>query len=242
MENKIKLYRCYKATCNKCLDDKNPYITEDEYNELLDPDGKIKCPEGHSECGIEELTSEDYAKLNPHNGKKKLYAIAGGVLGLIVIIGAITIFSSIKSKVDQVTDVVKAVEKVTTVISDSDKEIKDANGSAELSKTTTTAAEKPGTITEPAVSKPASELVNVEHATVKYDYGYYEGPTKNGLPHGDEGIMHFNQRHLINPRDPEERYAEAGEYVSGIFHDGYLVNGKYFGKNKVQKGTINIGR
>ena len=47
------------------------------------------------------------------------------------------------------------------------------------------------------------------------DFGNYEGETLNGLPQG-LGIMYFNQRHIINPKDPEERYAEAGEFVSGV--------------------------
>lgn len=73
------------------------------------------------------------------------------------------------------------------------------------------------------------------------EFGYYEGETINGLAQG-LGIMYFNQRHIINPKDPEERYADAGEFVSGVFHDGYLVNGKYFGKDKQQKGTLLIGQ
>ena len=76
---------------------------------------------------------------------------------------------------------------------------------------------------------------------LKLNFGDYEGETINGLANG-QGIMHFNERHIINPKDPEERYAEAGEYVSGVFHDGYLVNGKLFGKDKQQKSALFIGQ
>jgi len=76
---------------------------------------------------------------------------------------------------------------------------------------------------------------------VKLDYGYYEGPTINDIPNG-QGIMYFNERHIINPKDPNKRYAEAGEYVSGVFHNGYLVNGKLFGKDKQQKEALFIGQ
>ena len=54
--------------------------------------------------------------------------------------------------------------------------------------------------------------------------------------------MYFNTRQIINPNDPEKRYAEAGEYVSGVFHNGYLVNGKLFGKDKQQKAALFIGQ
>ncbi len=249
MENKVKLYRCYKATCNKCLNEENPYITEDEYNELLDADGKIRCPEGHIECGIQELSPEDYAKLNPPKDKKKYIIIGGGLLVLVVIIGAFFFFTT-KSKVEQTKDVVKVVDKVVTTISNTSKEGDNGvKGNIKVPSSTQTEDKKeterttgnPGIIAEPIDSRQPTESVIVEHATVKYDFGYYEGPTKNGIAHG-QGIMYFNQRQIINPNDPEKRYAEAGEYVSGVFHNGYLVNGKLFGKDKQQKAALFIGQ
>lgn len=276
MENKIKLYKCYKATCNKCLNEENPYITEDEYNELLDADGKIRCPEGHTECGIQELTPEDYANLNPPKDKKKYILIGGGLLVLVLIIGTAIFFTS-KSKIEPPvvpdSEIVKPkppqggqhkpdsvvtpptdpkAETIIKLINQADllfasKEYSRAkdlyNSILAIDSNNRNAIQKLqeiAKITGPPEG-PHGPVI-VEHATVKYDYGYYEGPTKDGLAHGTNGIMYFQQRHIINPRDPEKRYAEAGEYVSGIFHDGFLVNGKYFGKDRQQKGAINIGR
>ena len=246
MEPNNKLYKCYKPGCNKADDSDNPFLTQSEYDELM-INGKLICPENHEACGIQELKPEDYPR--PPKDHKKLFLIGGGSLSVIIIVVAILFFTT-KSKVEQATDVAKVVDKVATSISNSsivgDKGVK---GNTEVPSSTQTVDKKetegttgkPAIKTEPVGSHQPTEPVIVEHATVKNDFGYYEGPTKNGLAHG-QGIFYFNQRHVINPKDPEERYAEAGEYVSGVFHDGYLVNGKLFGKDKQQKAALFIGQ
>lgn len=243
MEN-IKLYKCYKGTCSKCLNEENPYLTEDEYKELLDTDGKVQCPEGHLECGIQELKPEDYPK-QPKN-YKKLVLIGGGSLFIIIVVVAILFFFT-KSKVEQVTDAGKVVEKAITTIDNLTDEARDIK--KDINESTNTLSQEK---TEPVetTAKPvnesktggvSSESQKKANATVKFDYGYYEGPTVNDLPHG-QGIMYFNEKHIINPKDPQKRYAEAGEYVTGVFHNGYLVNGKLFGKDKQQKEALFIGQ
>ena len=165
----------------------------------------------------------------------------------VVLIGSI-LFFFIKSKVEQVTDVGTVVEKAITTIDSITDEGNDIKKDFNESTNTLPSREK----TEPVVTtaKPengpktggvVSETQKKTNATVKYDFGYYEGPTINDLPHG-QGIMYFNERHIINPKDPLKRYAEAGDYVSGVFHNGYLVNGKLYGKDKQQKEAIIIGQ
>lgn len=102
MGDNVKLYKCYKGTCSKCLNEENPYFTEDEYKAFLDTEGKIQCPEGNLECGIQELKPEDYPK--PPRDNKKLFIIAGGILGVLLIVAAIFLFTG-KSNKQQINNI-----------------------------------------------------------------------------------------------------------------------------------------
>lgn len=76
--------------------------------------------------------------------------------------------------------------------------------------------------------------------TLKFDYGIYKGDILNGLRDG-QGVMTFTERHLISPKDLKKRYAEVGDYVSGTWVKGNIVNGKLFSKSGEQKETLLIG-
>ncbi len=89
---------------------------------------------------------------------------------------------------------------------------------------------------EPGTVKPTVKIAK----TLKFDYGTYKGETLNGLRDG-QGVMTFTSRHLISPKDPKERFADAGDYVSGTWYKGNIVNGKLFNKNGEQKETLLIG-
>lgn len=76
--------------------------------------------------------------------------------------------------------------------------------------------------------------------TLKFDYGIYKGDILNGLRDG-QGVMTFTERYLISPKDLKKRYAEVGDYVSGTWVEGNIVNGKLFNKSGEQKETLLIG-
>lgn len=76
--------------------------------------------------------------------------------------------------------------------------------------------------------------------TVSYGYAKYEGSLSNGKPDGS-GILRFSSIHIIDGRDPQERVAEAGDYIDGSFKDGRLIHGNWYGADGNKKGFINIG-
>lgn len=76
---------------------------------------------------------------------------------------------------------------------------------------------------------------------LKLSYGIYKGEVKNRKPHG-QGELQYNSKQLISPSDPEKRYAKAGDYIEGVFYNGYLTNGKWFDRNNNLKAVIIIGR
>lgn len=276
MENNFKLYKCYKGTCSKCLNEENPYLTEDEYKDLLDADGKLQCPEGHLDCGIQELKPEDYPK-QPKD-KKKLFLLGGGILLFLFILGGVFAYINFqKNKVENVVEIAKSVigdstinvventlnEGITKLLEEADmfltnknydkakqayKSILALDPNNQHAKQSLEDIEKtnlPPVQSEKGVEKGKSETGSVKTPakiakTLKFDYGTYKGETLNGLRDG-QGVMTFTERYLISPKDLKKRYAEAGDYVSGTWVEGNIVNGKLFDKNGEQKETLLIG-
>jgi hypothetical protein len=87
-------------------------------------------------------------------------------------------------------------------------------------------------------TKPPTDKKN--NKPITFSYGYYKGEMKNGLRDG-QGVMTFTEKYLISPKDLKKRFAEAGDYVSGTWVEGNIVNGKLFDKNGEQKETLLIG-
>lgn len=71
-------------------------------------------------------------------------------------------------------------------------------------------------------------------------YGSFSGPLKNGKPNG-MGTLRYTTSHLIDSRDPKGRVAQPGDYVTGEWKDGKLIQGRWFGSDNTVKGSLMIG-
>lgn len=71
-------------------------------------------------------------------------------------------------------------------------------------------------------------------------FAKFAGALKAGQPHG-QGRMIFTSSHVIDPRDPKGRVADAGDYVIGEWNNGNLVQGRWYGSDGNVKGSIIIG-
>lgn len=74
----------------------------------------------------------------------------------------------------------------------------------------------------------------------KLGYGSFSGKLKNGKPNG-MGTLRYTSSHLIDSRDPKGRVAQPGDYVTGEWKDGKLVQGRWFGSDNNVKGSLMIG-
>ncbi len=238
--NNAKLYKCYKGTCSKCLNEENPYITEDEYKDLLDSDGKIQCPEGHLDCGIQELKPEDYP--SPPKDRKKIFLLGGAILTVLIICGAI--FFLLKSchpekKSDSKNDTLVVVldEKKQA---DLKKHIADSIETLRIIDSTKNAQTK---FIEPVTSGTSINTQQpIKKKTIVLNNGdKYEGDIKGEKMNG-QGTFYYKTRQLISPKDRKKRYAEAGDYIIGEWFAGNLVQGKLFASDGHQKDAIMIGR
>ncbi len=95
---------------------------------------------------------------------------------------------------------------------------------------------------EPAapVAQPAEKPAAPAKAQGSLDYGSWSGAWKNGKPSG-MGTMRYTKQHLIDKRDPQQRVAEKGDYITGEFVDGKLVQGIWYDSSNNVKGSIMIG-
>ena len=68
--------------------------------------------------------------------------------------------------------------------------------------------------------------------TLNLGYGVYKGDHPGGKPDGS-GVLTFKQRHLAGRdfKSGEQVYAEPGEYIDGIWGNGYLQVGTLFKKD-----------
>ena len=127
-------------------------------------------------------------------------------------------------------------------------------------KTTVSTTTKSSTVqtTKPAastVSRPAATTVTKPAATVKTtkptqmiaakssggkDLGY--ATFKGTWPNDVKGRMEFKSTHVIDSRDPKNRYASPGDYVIGEWSEGHLVQGVWYGSDNKPKGSILIGK
>lgn len=90
------------------------------------------------------------------------------------------------------------------------------------------------TVSEKPKTKP------VASGSVNLGYAKFTGPVKNGKPNG-MGTMRFTSSHIIDSRDSKGRVADAGDYVTGEWKDGKLVQGRWFGSDGNVKGSLMIG-
>ena len=61
-----------------------------------------------------------------------------------------------------------------------------------------------------------------------------------GYPDGF-GTYRFTARRRIDMHDPEERYAEAGDYIKGDWRQGHLNYGEWYDKDGNKKAFIKLG-
>lgn len=118
-------------------------------------------------------------------------------------------------------------------------------------KTTVSTTPKPAatTVSKPATStvsktttvntsKPAQTTTTKSSGTKDLGYATFRGTWPNDV----KGRMEFKSTHVIDSRDPKNRYASPGDYVIGEWSEGHLVQGVWYGSDNKPKGSILIGK
>lgn len=103
---------------------------------------------------------------------------------------------------------------------------------AKVSNSTPAKTAKP--ITKSSVSKAATKSYGVKNL----GYATFKGTWPNDV----KGRMEFKSTHIIDSRDPKRRMASPGDYVIGEWSEGHLVQGIWYGADRIAKGSILIGK
>jgi hypothetical protein len=235
MSNQNKLYKCYKEGCYFRQDHPDgPFLTQIEYEEHV-KDGNVNCPEGNLNCGLQELKPEDYPKHKKDSlNIKLLSAIALSIL----VIGALVFYitSGNSSEELEVAQTEVRVDPIPEpeVIEELVEEVP-AAVNPEPIKVTEPVPVKPQPSVNSSAAPKGTQTLNLS-GNLKYT-----GEVMNGRPHG-LGTMYYIQQTLISPKDLKKRMAEGGDYITGEFYEGKLVQGKLFDRNNELKEVLTIGR
>lgn len=181
-----------------------------------------------SECG-KPLYEKEKPIVDDNPSRKRLYIIGGAAA--VIIAGTIGLATSGVFSGGDNSDSTAGTDSIETNVPDTTTAPVDTVVKVDTVKIIDTVTVEKEKIVKVPQTAPAG--------TTTKDLGYaiYKGKLKNGLMNDDNGILTFKSRHIIEPRDPKKREAEAGERVIGIFENGHLVTGKWY-KNDGNVETI----
>lgn len=180
----------------------------------------------------------------PKKAKKKKFIIGALIIiAFAIIAGCIFAFSgSITEDLQSVvTDSISAIDtaeaKADTVVRTDTVVVRDTIVKNNIVTTNEKVTTKT-VVNTTAPSQPKS--ASSGNGTIRLSYGKYSGATKNGYPHG-QGRLTYTSTRVINRNDPKGRTANAGDYVIGEFHNGFLVYGKHYDAAGNLLEFLNIG-
>lgn len=201
---------------------------------ITDDDAEFVCPE----CGEELQPYVEEAKPKKKSNAKLPIIIAVAVAVIAIIVGCIFAFCGGKSEepapVDTLTvdsSNVTKTDTVTVVKTDTVKQVDTVTVEKVVEKKVAVPAASKKTTTSPSSSSKGCNL----------GYAKFSGTAKNGQPNG-MGTMRFTSSHIIDSRDSKGRVADAGDYVTGEWKDGHLIQGRWYGSDGNVKGAIMIGQ
>jgi hypothetical protein len=207
----------------------------DESELSTDDFGKKQSPDGFDVITIAEF--EEQEKKEKNEKRKKLSKLIAAIVAIVLVIGGVVFFltsrGSSELEVVAETEVVAAPIPKPEVIEDPVEEVSVA------------VEPEPTKVVEPAPVKtqPAATNNSAPKGTQTLSIGgnTYKGEVLNGKPHG-MGTMYYRSSVQISPKDLKKRMADAGDYLTGEFFEGNVVQGKLFDSGNNVKEVIMIGR
>ena len=135
-----------------------------------------------------------------------------------------------------------AVATQDTVSAPSDTELEIAKAEAEKAKAEAekAKAEAARAKANANVSAPAPAPAAVSNGSLSLSYGKYTGAIKNGYPNGQGKLVYTTSRQ-INKYDTKGRMAQPGDYVQGVFVNGFFTIGKHYNSSGELIESINVG-
>jgi len=235
MNNPSPKYICTNPACESYYDTSLTEFSQDEV--ISGASSETCCPK----CGL-NLTMLDFYLEEKKNEKVKkqkrlIINLVSGVIIVVLIIYAFFLFTGKKHSDLKSQQIIH--------------QTKDSVTKAPAEKPVEEKVQAP-VKQEPALAKPivkesvkpkttASAAPKGRQTKTFSDGSKYVGEMKNGKMDG-LGTYYYNSEQLISDRDLKKRVASKGDYVTGEWYEGRLVNGKQFDAENNQKAVIIIGR
>ena len=135
-----------------------------------------------------------------------------------------------------------AVDTTETISVPSNTELEIAKAEAEKAKAEAEKAKaeaaKARATTNVSVPSPATAVSS--NGSLTLSYGKYTGAIKNGYPNGQGKLVYTTSRQ-INKYDTKGRIAQPGDYVQGVFVNGFFTIGKHYNSAGELIESINVG-
>ena len=191
----------------------------------------------------------------PPKKSNKLPFIIAGIIGVGIILGCIFAFGNdspessgtSSAPIDTVAtvDSIKNAKTDTTIKSDTvvvhDTIVSNNTITTSEKVSTKTVVSTTGPANTPATPSASSQpKVENSNGKLRLSYGSYTGSIKNGYPHG-QGRLTYSTTRTINRNDMKGRTANAGDYVIGEFHNGFVVYGKHYDSAGNLLESLNFG-
>lgn len=238
MNNLSPKYICTNPACESYYDTSLTEFSQDEV--VAGATSETCCPK----CGLVLIPLDHYLeekkKENAAKRKKLIKNLLIGIVGILIVAVAIFLFTGKKVVEQKIQEPAQVVQPLT--------QPQPSPIQPEPAKVEEPVKVEPVPV-KPEVKEPAKlkETVNKSKAptgkqTKNFaDGSRYVGEMNNGKLHGI-GTYYFNSDQLISEKDLKERMALKGDYLTGEWYEGNLVNGKLFDSNNNQKSVIFIGR
>lgn len=233
-----------KYICEDPLSEHNYRVTGKVFDESelrTDDFGNKKSPDGFDVITLAEF--EEKEKKEKDEKRKKLTKLIAAIAAGVLLIGGLVFFFVGSSSDTHETAEVPKVD--TTVVAPPVSEASATPSEtvepeeAEKSEPVTTTA----TSTNSGSNNTKASGSSAPKGTQSLSVGgnTYKGEVLNGKAHG-MGTMYYKKSTQLSPKDLKKRMAESGDYLTGEFFEGNVVQGKLFDADNNVKEVVMIGR
>ena len=240
MSNPSTKYVCTNLACESYYDTSFIEFSQDEV--VTGANSETCCPK--KDCGLPLTPLDHYLeekkKENAEKRKKLIKNLAIGIVGILIIIVAIFLFTGKKGPETKTPEPALVVQPATpppTITQAAPPARVEEPVKVEL------APAKPE-VKEPAKPKETATTSKAPAGTQTKNFAdgsRYVGEMKDGKMHG-LGTYYYKERQQISPKDLKKRFAEAGDYLIGEFYEGNVVSGKLYDAQNNVKEVVMIGR
>ena len=207
------------------LDDSLKYFLAGKQRVYMDKDKEESFAKLYTVLTGKQADSSAHIPATKKNGHKALKTIPVLTAVLFVAVAAIYHFAT-RQAVPKSEPTAPADTSAVAIA----EEVKEASEITE-----------PSLVRQDAVVTTTSQQAKSQSAAIATNADTFSGKLTGGRPDG-VGTYTFRKARRIDMHDDKAREATAGDYITGEWDNGHLIQGKWYGADGTVKGTIILGK